>query len=74
MFITKDSIWCSTFDHVNWGGEHLHLGLIFPLVLESTYERIIESATDVDPASDELILDYRFLSKDCWIFLGWGVG
>ncbi len=67
-------MWYSTFNRVKWGGElHLHhLRWIFPLVLESTYEGAIGSAIGVDSGPfNDLVLSYRFLSNDLWIFSGW---
>jgi hypothetical protein len=43
---------------------------IFPLVLESTYEGAVGSAIRVDSGPCDLVLFYRFLSKDLWIFPG----
>ena len=59
-----------------WWWASLHFSWIFwifLIVLGSTYEGGIESALGVDSASFALILTYRFLPKDLWIFLGWGV-
>ena len=47
---------------------------IFPLILESTYEKAVGSAIGVDSGPYDLVLIYRFLLKDLWIFLGWCVG
>jgi len=55
-------------DHANWGGGLLHFSWIFwifVIVLGSMYK---------GGALYDLILAYRFLPKDLWIFLGWGVG
>ncbi len=64
-------MWYSTFDCVKWGGELPHLRWIFPLVLESTYKGAVGSAIGVDSGPYDLVLSYRFLSKDLWIFSGW---
>ena len=56
---------------MNWGGELLHLRWIFPLVLKSTYKGAIGSAFGVYSGPCDLVLVYRFLSKDLWIFSGW---
>ena len=44
---------------------------IFALVLESTYEGAIGLAIEVDSGPYDLILVYKFLPKDFWIFLGY---
>ncbi len=56
---------------MKWGGELHHLRWIFPLVLESTYERVARSAIGVDSGPYDLVLSYRFLSKDLWVVYGW---
>jgi hypothetical protein len=48
-----------------------HLEWIFPLVLKSTYEGAIGLASCSNSNPYDLILVYRFLSKDLWIFSGW---
>ena len=48
-----------------------HLRWIFPLVPESTYEGAVGSAICLNSDPYNLILVYRFLSKDLWIFSGW---
>jgi len=61
------------FDHVNCGGELLHLSWIFwifLIVLESTYEGGVKSALGVGYASYDLISVYGFLPKGLWIFPG----
>ncbi len=52
------------------GSELLHLRWIFPLILESTYKGAVGSAIGVDSGPYDLVLVYRFLAKDLWIFLG----
>ena len=56
---------------MKWGGELLHLRWIFPLVLESIYEGAVGSTIGVDSGLYDLVLSYRFLLKDRWIFSGW---
>ncbi len=58
-----------TFNHVNQGDALPHLRWIFPLVLESTYKGAVGSAIRVDSGPYDLVLVYRFLPKDLWIFL-----
>jgi len=56
--------WCCGLLHLSW------IFWIFLIVLRSTYKGGVESALGVDSATYVLILIYRFLPKDLWIFLG----
>ena len=48
-----------------------HLRWIFPLVPESTYEGAVGLAICSNSDPYDLLLTYRFLPKDLWIFSSW---